>query len=83
MYSTSAMNHAKIILMVADEMSCTARNSHYGQGLTNESDRCLFPLSIVLMDRDEEAVVQYRGDDVTLDFFVGILTSTHPHRCII
>ena len=82
MYSTSVVNHAKIILMVADEMSCTARNSHYGQGLANESDRCLFPLSTVFIGRDEEVVVQYRGDDVTLDSFVGILTSTHPHRCV-
>ena len=76
----SCCNHAKIILMIADEMSCTARNNNYGHGVISDSDHCLSPLCNVFMDRDEKVVIHYHGDDVTLDSFVGILTSAHAYR---
>ncbi len=56
---------SNIILMLADDMPCNARNPHPGEVFHDESHS----LNIY----GEEVEVDYRGGDVTVQNFIGLL----------
>mmetsp|Transcript_43564 Transcript_43564/g.136661 ORF Transcript_43564/g.136661 Transcript_43564/m.136661 type:complete len:83 (+) Transcript_43564:517-765(+) len=56
--------------MLADDAGCNARNPYSGRlFLDTEHSIDVYP---------EDVEVDYRGNEVTVDTFLGILTGRHP-----
>ena len=65
----------QIILMIADEMCCTARNKYYGRIDSVEHDCDLYRWDYCDDCRLEDSNIGFYGNDVTVDSFLGVLTS--------
>ena len=65
----------QIVLMIADEMSCTARNKNYGRIDSVEGNCDLYNFWCYAKSRLEDSTIAYHGSDVTVDSFLGVLTS--------
>ena len=61
--------------MIADEMRCTARNKNYGRIDSVEHDCDLYVHVCCVDNRLEDSHIAYHGNDVTVDAFLGVLTS--------
>ena len=57
-----------IIVMIADDMQCNARNYHYGQ-IYEDSSHC---------DLSEDLFIDYLGEDVSLSTFLNLLLDNLP-----
>ena len=61
--------------MIADEMSCPARNKNYGRIDSVEHDCDLYRWDYCDDCRLEDSNIDYYGNDVTVDSFLGVLAS--------
>lgn len=65
---------SQIILMIADDIACNARNVHPASVFNDDQQR--------VNVYGEDVEVDYRGNEVTVETFIRVLTGTICQQCV-